>query len=57
MGVVSVTPRPLYRRGKSLRYRLVRMLVWPLSRSGRGGKEKIITSFFLLGIELRSPIP
>jgi hypothetical protein len=38
--VVSFTPRPLYPRGKSLRYPLGRRLDRPDSRSGRGAKEK-----------------
>jgi hypothetical protein len=38
--VVSFTPRPLYLRGKSTRYPLVRRLGGSQSRSGRGGEEE-----------------
>jgi hypothetical protein len=38
--VVSYTPRPVYPRGKSLRYALDRGLSGLQSRSGRGGEEK-----------------
>jgi hypothetical protein len=38
--VVSFTPMPLCRRGKSLRYPLERRLGRPQSRSGRCGGEK-----------------
>jgi hypothetical protein len=38
--VVSFTPQPLYRQGKSPRYPLDRRLGGPQSRSGRGGEEK-----------------
>jgi len=47
--VVSFTPRPLYPRGKSLRYPLDRRLGGPQSRSGRGGEEK--NSQSLTGLE------
>jgi hypothetical protein len=40
MEVVSFTPRPLYSRGKSLRYPLDRRLAGSQSRSWRGGEEK-----------------
>jgi hypothetical protein len=46
--VISLTPRPLYPRGKSPPYALDRRLGGPQSRSGRRGEEKI------LGLELRS---
>jgi len=38
--VVSFTPWPPYRRGKSPRYPFDRRLGGPQSRSGLGGKEK-----------------
>jgi hypothetical protein len=38
--VVSFTPQPLYRQGKSPWYTLDRRLGGPLSRSGRGSEEK-----------------
>jgi hypothetical protein len=47
--VVSFTPRPLYRQGKSPWYPLDRRLGEPQSLSGRGGEEK--NSQPLLGIE------
>jgi hypothetical protein len=40
--VVSFTSRPLYPRGKSPRYPLLRRLGGPQSRSGRRGEEKIL---------------
>jgi hypothetical protein len=40
--VVSFTPRPLYPRGKSPRYPLVRKLGGPQSRSGISGEENIL---------------
>jgi hypothetical protein len=40
--VVSLTPRPLYRRGKSPRYPLERRLGGPQNRAGRRGEEKIL---------------
>jgi hypothetical protein len=40
--VVRLTPRPLYPRGKTLRYPLDRRLSVPQSRSGRLGEEKIL---------------
>jgi hypothetical protein len=40
--VDSFKPRPLYCRGKGLRYPLDRMLNGPQNRSGRRGEEKIL---------------
>jgi hypothetical protein len=40
--VVRFTRRPLYSRGRSLRYPLDRRLGGPQSRSGRCGEEKIL---------------
>jgi len=36
----SFTPRPLYPRGKSPWYPLVRRVAWPQSRSGSDGEDK-----------------
>jgi hypothetical protein len=52
MWVVSFTPLPLYPRGKSPRYTLVRRLGGPQSQSGRSGEEKI-----LIPSVARTPIP
>jgi len=41
MEVVSFTPRPLYIQGKNPWHLLARRLGGPLSRSRRGGREKI----------------
>jgi hypothetical protein len=48
--VVSFTPLPFYRQGKSLWYPLGRRLCGPQIRSGRGGEE--IISHPLSGLEL-----
>jgi hypothetical protein len=40
MWVVSFTPQPLYRQGKSPWYLLYRRLVGPQNHSGHGGEEK-----------------
>jgi hypothetical protein len=50
--VVNFTPRPLYPRGKSLRYPLDRRFGGPQSRSGRFGEKKILDP-----TETRTPIP
>jgi len=52
--VISFTPRPLYRQGKSPWYPLYRRLGGPQSRSEFGGEEK--NSKTLSGLESRSDI-
>jgi hypothetical protein len=47
-GVVRLTPRPLYLRGKSPRYPSDRRLGGPQSRSGRRGEMKILAPIWNL---------
>jgi hypothetical protein len=54
MWVVSFTPRPLYRQGKSPWYPLDKRMGGPQSRSGRGSEKK--NSQLPPGMEPRTPI-
>jgi hypothetical protein len=45
--MVSFAPRPLYYRGKSLRYPLDRRFGGPQSRSGRRGEQKVSFSSWM----------